>query len=473
MRRATAAAPNTLGPDPSEALVLSGGGTKGAFEVGAVQYLARTHSYLPGIITGTSAGALIAGPLAQAQNGEDLHHLVGVVRRNALSITDISSVFGEQAWLSQISGTPLGDLIHELISVRSRPEVPEDSRLAVDPLRIPHPRRRHRTLYAMSTAVANSTKIVKASRQLLANSNAIMNLDPLEHGYRGLTDVGVARVHESAVSRSGISLRLCMASMRSGRPRYVTETGAVAEEDGFTIRTPAGTPGVIEGMLASSSVPMMFPPRQIGDDIYCDGGIIQNTPLEVAVRIGAKNVTTILATPLQIPHDDNDFTQASMASVYARAASTIGPNETQRANLRYPIPEDGSMTLIAPTVDVLGGFEVEAGLIEIDFDYGWLRAAEATTPMDEHDRAHLQQLSDQIASQRERAWFLEERILQTGHRLHLAGALRHARALTAVACQEWLASGLEPCAGMELWGYEWEQHRMEIPTPLESVGRVG
>lgn len=39
--------------EPRTGLVLSGGGTKGAFEVGAVSWLVAEHGLAPQVITGT------------------------------------------------------------------------------------------------------------------------------------------------------------------------------------------------------------------------------------------------------------------------------------------------------------------------------------------------------------------------------------------------------------------------------------
>ena len=454
-------------------LVLSGGGTKGAFEVGALEYLTRNGDFAPKVVAGTSVGALIGGPLAQGSTGADFQRLTQVVRQNALSVTDINAVFGQKEWLSLIADTPMGQFVHELISVRTRPALPVDGDRNTDPLHLKAPARKHRTLYAMSTAITNSPKLFRAGKSLLADANSIMDLDPLEQGYRGRADLGVSEVHEDLVAKSGVVVRLCITNMHDGRPRYVTETGAVVLEDSTTVSQASGTPGVVEGMLASSSVPMMFPPRQIGPDSYVDGGIVQNTPLEAAVLAGAKDIVAILAAPLQIPSSDTDYTAASMAAVYARAASDIGPNEVQRANLRYPLVAGGQLTTIAPTVDVVGGFEVESGLIEIDFDYGWLRAAEVDADLTAAERVHLHTLSDEIAEQRERAWFLEDRLLASGFRVNLASALRKARARVVAASYEWCTAGLPPRVGMNQWGLDWEQHSQSIPAELRVAGQVG
>ena len=49
------------------AFVLAGGGTKGSFEVGVLQYLVGVEGIVPDIITATSAGAIAATVLAQAR----------------------------------------------------------------------------------------------------------------------------------------------------------------------------------------------------------------------------------------------------------------------------------------------------------------------------------------------------------------------------------------------------------------------
>ena len=56
------------------AFVLAGGGTKGSFEVGALQYLVGTERIIPDIITATSAGAIAAVVLAQARTFAEFAH---------------------------------------------------------------------------------------------------------------------------------------------------------------------------------------------------------------------------------------------------------------------------------------------------------------------------------------------------------------------------------------------------------------
>ncbi|MBX7149938.1 patatin-like phospholipase family protein [bacterium] len=45
--------------------------------------------------------------------------------------------------------------------------------------------------------------------------------------------------------------------------------------------------------LASSAIPVLFPPVRIGNDYYCDGGLRLNTPMSPAIHMGAEKVLVI------------------------------------------------------------------------------------------------------------------------------------------------------------------------------------
>ena len=86
------------------AFVLAGGGTKGSFEVGALQYLVGTERIIPDIITATSAGAVAAAVLAQARTFEEFARRVQEVEDDILAMTRTEQIFGEQAWLRRWRG---------------------------------------------------------------------------------------------------------------------------------------------------------------------------------------------------------------------------------------------------------------------------------------------------------------------------------------------------------------------------------
>lgn len=62
---------------------------------------------------------------------------------------------------------------------------------------------------------------------------------------------------------------------------------------------------VVDAVLASSSVPGVLPPTQIGDEHFVDGGIVNSIPLGEAVRRGATTIYVLqvgrIEEPLTVP----------------------------------------------------------------------------------------------------------------------------------------------------------------------------
>lgn len=454
----------------TEALVLAGGGTKAAFEVGALLFLTRRRDYAPGIVAGTSAGAMIAATFAQGRDAHETHDLAHVVHSNVMAVTEMNVVFSKQAWLQQIEGTPFAAVVDEILAQGSRPTLPGDLEAEDDNRGKPNATGRKRVLMAMSSAIGHAPTMIKASRSFRTNGNALLSMEPLGASLRGERDAGIAPIDESRVADSGVHLRLTLAALGDGVARYVSETGDIVEADSVTVRPSGDRPGVVEGVLASSSVPMVFPPRRLGDDAYCDGGVVQNAPLAAAVRAGAGDVTALMASPLHKPRDDVDYANASLMAIYSRAVAGVAQLEATRANLRYPLADGARLRLIAPSVEIVGTFEVSPGLMKITVEYGWQRAAEVCAELSPSDAEYLSELSDTIAIHRARAWQLEERLLSEGRSDEVEEQLTAARQGVAAAAAAWTRSGLDTPRDLSELGTTWETHGVEVSDDLAMLG---
>src|SRR5471032_3021085 len=108
----------------SSVFVLAGCGTKGSFEVGALQYLVGTERIVPDIITATSAGAVAASVLAQARTFAEFTQRVQEVEDDILAMTRTEQIFGEQSWLRALEGTALGGEIRLALTEGTRPPRP-------------------------------------------------------------------------------------------------------------------------------------------------------------------------------------------------------------------------------------------------------------------------------------------------------------------------------------------------------------
>lgn len=55
---------------------------------------------------------------------------------------------------------------------------------------------------------------------------------------------------------------------------------------------------LVDILMASSALPLLFPPRQIkGEGLWIDGGLVRNTPIHYAIRLGAREIFAVLVEP--------------------------------------------------------------------------------------------------------------------------------------------------------------------------------
>jgi hypothetical protein len=239
-----------------------------------------------------------------------------------------------------------------------------------------------------------------------------MNLQPLADALRRGGPSGIHPIDASLIDRPGLQLRLAVTALRAGVLRYVTESGVIVEDDAVTPAPgPAGGPvDVVEGALASASVPLVFPPRPLADDDYVDGGVLQNVPVRAASQLGASRIIAVLAIPMRIAREEHDFAADRAANIGLRALGVISLAERQRENLAVALPPGATLATIDPVVDVVGFFEAEPGLLRINRDYGWLRASDVLSEGDPTLAAEMAVCTHQIAEARLRAWHTEEKL---------------------------------------------------------------
>jgi len=233
---------------PRVGFILSGGGSRGAYEAGIIDYLRtdlarRMGRHVPiDIVTGTSVGAINAAFMA-ATNGDPA--------TQARRITD--------AWREL--------RVEELIGMRPK----------------------------------HLFRMVK----MLAGANP----PPPEPGsfrYGGLLDTsGLERFVIQHIPWRGIERNL-----RSGA-LHALSVSATHVGTGFTVvflscaepvpREWSRDPFVRHRathigprhVLASAAIPLLFPAVKIGDEYFTDGGLRQNTPMSPAIRLGADRLLLV------------------------------------------------------------------------------------------------------------------------------------------------------------------------------------
>jgi predicted acylesterase/phospholipase RssA len=473
------------------AFVLAGGGTKGSFEVGALQYLIDTERIIPDVVTATSAGAVAAAVLSQARTHDEFSQRVQEIEDDILAMTRTEHVFGQQAWLRALEGTSLGGAIQFALTEGTRPALPalsidSDSDETEAPATSPRRRkrderrsRRARRRKAVRMTAGAAHRLPKARRRLRTSGNAVLNLDPLGDALRQGGQSGIRPINPDLINRPGLQLRLAVTALRAGILRYITEDGTIVEADAMTPApgSAAGPVELIEGVLASASVPLVFPPRHLADDDYVDGGVLQVIPVRAAVQLGATRIIAVVAMPLNVARDDRDFVDGPAANIGLRAMGMIELADRQRENLAVLRPEGTTLHTIDPVVDVVGLFEIQPGLLRINKDYGWLRAADVMAEGDATLLAEVAGDTHRIAEARLRAWHVEETLWKSGRidtNVH-AGTFALLRDLKTQIYQ--LADrrkqlGFPIQDGCETWWTEYEVHGGLRPVNLPASPTV-
>ncbi|MCH2109229.1 MAG: patatin-like phospholipase family protein [Polyangiaceae bacterium] len=226
------------GSAPRLALVLSGGGARGAYEVGVLSYLfdelqaARGRPFAVDIICGTSVGAVnaahLAAHIADPKDGSrrlvklwselKLDSVLGFGLKQAASLTGFFKTDSAQG-LVDIG--PMAKFIRQQIPWRKITRSMREGHLR---------------------ALTISCTEVLTGRTVQFTQTGPNTGTPSQPGPRAL-------------------IRPC----RIG-PQHV---------------------------LASASIPLVFPPVRVGKQLYIDGGLRQNTPVSPALRFGATHVLCV------------------------------------------------------------------------------------------------------------------------------------------------------------------------------------
>jgi NTE family protein len=472
-------------PGPT-AFVLAGGGTKGSFEVGVLQYLIGVEGIVPDIVTATSAGAIAATVLSQARTLPEFAQRVQEIEDDVLAMTTMEHVFGKQGWLEALDGTRLGREIQHEITEGTRPPFPltnATTRPGDEPVprassdrhgrRLARKARRRRQRHVLRLLAGAGFRLPRVRRQLRTSGSAVLNLEPLAEAlHRG--SHGVRSVDPALIAQPGLQLRLAVTALRAGVLRYVTEDGSLVESDA---RTPApseaaGPVDLVDAAIASASVPMVFPPHPLADDDYVDGGVIEIIPVRAAAALGATRIIAVVAVPLRLARDERDYAEAPAGYIGLRAMGMIGVADRQLSNLDAPLPEGATLTTIDPIVDVVGLFEVQPGLLRINKDYGWLRAGDLLSEGDASILTDVALGTQRLIEARREAWLLEDALWSKtkadGTEAGTLALIREHKARVRDLVDGRKQLGFPVPDGCESWWTEYETHTAERPPHLPT-----
>jgi NTE family protein len=236
------------GGDPVTGLVLSGGGTRGAYEVGVMSGLLEALSTggrptSPfDLVAGASVGAINAAFVAaNAESpGLNLDRLI-----NSWTGMDFSTVFSPQ----------LLSFFRQLFR-GTMPPAKAQQRLGV----------------------------------------SLLNPAPLEALVKETVDFGALHANIQRAAIKG--LFIAALQVATGKTTIFCElaAGTVYRQSKDPRRGVAVEPVTLDHVLASTAIPLLFPARRVGTEFYCDGGLRLNTPIAPVIRAGAERLVIVSTT---------------------------------------------------------------------------------------------------------------------------------------------------------------------------------
>ena len=264
--------PRTLG------LVLSGGGARGAFQVGVYERLLEDPRFAarPAVLSGTSAGGINAALIAAGKSPREMLQFWKSIADDP-PVTASAAFFGSA--LRTLARLSLEEAVRWLGT-----SLPLRSFLR----RV----KNHRSLRPGSVLALWVEFLLTARFELVSRflegirEPFVVDTAPLR---ARLVDVfGGERV-----PNRGVRLALNTVDVHSGRVvRFVTAPAPVTRSADYIVVDAI----TVDMVLASASIPLLFPPVRVGPHLLWDGGLLVNTPLAPAVALGAEEIVTVLVT---------------------------------------------------------------------------------------------------------------------------------------------------------------------------------
>ncbi len=244
---------------PRVGFVLSGGGSRGAYEAGIIQYLRedlpRRLGFQPpiDIVTGTSVGAINAAFVAATMDDlpSQAQRLVSAWR--ALRIESLIGLGARDAWRG----------VRSLLGRDPPPPQPGTFRYG---------------------GILDTSGLERF----------VIKTIPWHGIERSLRK---RALHALSVSATHVGSGHTVVFISAADPVPPTWS-----RDPF-VRHRAARIGP-RHVLASAAIPLLFPSVKIGDEFFTDGGLRQNTPMSPAIRLGADRLLLVSLRHLATPSED-------------------------------------------------------------------------------------------------------------------------------------------------------------------------
>ena len=262
------------GPNSKTAMILSGGGAYGAYEVGVMRALLSGQSsgsgfrpFCPDIVTGTSVGALNGALLLSALRDDPVEAVNQIERIYYEEIADTGRRCGNGVLRYRLN--PL-----ELLDAACYVPNPTGPLLQFA----------RDAAFLAGHFVARTADFVRSNGDLEQRTLDFINLSAFLDTGR-IEELVHRHVNVECIRSCHKELQIVATNWRTGAARLFT-TAELDERLAARV------------VLASAAIPGIFPPVEIDGEYYADGGMVMNAALRPAIRAGASTLHLVYVDPI-------------------------------------------------------------------------------------------------------------------------------------------------------------------------------
>lgn len=340
------------------AIVLSGGGAKGDFQVGAVKYLYEKSKFFPDLIVGTSVGAVNGVKLAEATTEQE--HLA--------TIADL-----EQLWLNLRSDNDIytkQEAFKKLVALLNAPNA-----LAAAYDNVGYQIASAIPFLPFQFALDEIEDSIEAHMVALDNlqkSPSLYTLSPLKNNW-----LVAPKLNATKVFNSNVELVLGTVELYKGQTYWYSKKDANGS-----------AASLVNFVMASALMPGVFETIRMGDKVFTDGGVKEVAGLAQAILLGANDIVVIPTyKPGGWPYQPrlNETRYNALESILGRTLTELVFDEMlsndifktidKQTLLNYYKGEEVRIRVIDPNIEIHGSTSFHPEGIRRGIEHGYMRAS--------------------------------------------------------------------------------------------------
>ena len=265
---------------PIRAIILSGGGGRGGFHVGAYEFLAEM-GWDPEIVIGTSIGAVNGALITEGYTPRDLRNFwLGSDDPTAPNLHEVNHIEGLSARMRPFSRWVTRQIMHYVLQDRLKLAQPGNSPeahtgwKALPDIRVDE-----------ETNSSRKMHLVSFINRLFGDSVNLLDTGPLRETLRQALFL---KDEKEWIGKDSEKILLINATnVRNGRHEIFSNRaidGMDLPEQSFFSSKDEVQHGIrLDHIMASASIPGVYPWTRIKGEYYWDGAIVNNTPIGAVI----------------------------------------------------------------------------------------------------------------------------------------------------------------------------------------------